>query len=108
MILAILVLKNGKNTKFFFKELIKITKKLKNLINKLYFRIYIIFRIFIIFFRCTKFGNRRLSRDSREIKWMVDLPNVNLFLERIREKDETIKPTSFFYDSESYFEHLFL
>ena len=39
---------------------------------------------------------------------MVDLPNVNLFLERIREKDETIKPTSFFYDSERYFEHLFL
>ena len=39
---------------------------------------------------------------------MADLPNVNLFLERIRERDETVKQILFFYDSEGYFKHLFL
>ena len=43
-----------------------------------------------------------------ERKWTDDLPNVNLFLERMRERDQMIKPTSFFFDSESYFEHLLL
>ena len=51
-----------------------------------------------------------LTRVERNIKkmWVADLLNVNLFLVRIREKDETIKPTSFFYDSAGYFEYLFL
>ena len=30
------------------------------------------------------------------------------FWKELEKKDETIKPTSFFYDSKSYFEHLFL
>ena len=49
----------------------------------------------------------RLERNIKR-KWATDLPNVKLFLERIRGKDETIKPISFFYDGEGYFEHLFL
>ena len=48
-----------------------------------------------------------LTRLERE-KWVTDLPNVNLFLERIRERDETVKPILFFYNSKGYFKHLFL
>ena len=48
----------------------------------------------------------RLEKNVKR-KWVADLPNVNLFLERIREGDEEIK-TSFFFDSESYSEHVLL
>ena len=34
----------------------------------------------------------RLKRNIKR-KWVDDLPNANLFLERIRERDEEIKPT---------------
>ena len=50
----------------------------------------------------------RLERNIKR-KWVDDLSKVDLFLERIRERDKDIKPTSlFFFDSESYFEHLLL
>ena len=49
----------------------------------------------------------RLERNIKR-KWVDDLPNVNLFSERIKERDEEIKPISFFFDSGSYFEHLLL
>ena len=68
-------IKKWKITKPFSKELIKITEKLKNSINKLYFRTYIIFGASIIFFRCTTFRNQLLSQDLRETKkengWMI-------------------------------------
>ena len=50
----------------------------------------------------------RLERNIKRI-WVDDLLNVNLFSERIRERDEEIKPISFFFfDCGSYFEHLLL
>ena len=59
---------------------------------------------------CYIWKSTALTRLERNIKrkWVDELPNVNLFLERLRERDQTIKPTSFFFDSKSYFEHLLL
>ena len=81
-------------------------KKLKNSINKLCFRTYIISGASIIFSLYYIWKETALKRLER--KWVADLAYVNLFLERIRETDETVKPILFFYDSEGYFEHLFL
>ena len=84
---------------FFKKELIKITEKLKNLINKLYFRSYIIFGVFIIFFRCTKFGNRQLSRDSREIYkkngWLI-CRTLICFWKELEKKTKRLSRLHFF------------
>ena len=41
-------------------------------------------------------------------KWVDDLPNLNLFVERVEKRDRTINPCYFLDDSESYFEKLFL
>ena len=41
-------------------------------------------------------------------KWTTDLPNVNLFIELVERKTETLNPIIFYDDSESYFEKLFL
>ena len=41
-------------------------------------------------------------------KWTTDLPNVNLFIELVERKTETLSPIIFYDDSESYFEKLFL
>ena len=81
-------------------------KKLKNSINKLCFRTYIISGASIIFSLYYIWKETALTRLER--KWVADLAYVNLFLERIRERDETVKPILFFYDSEGYFEYLFL
>ena len=81
-------------------------KKLKNSINKLCFRTYIICDASIIFSLYYIWKETALTRLER--KWVADLAYVNLFLERIRERDETVKPILFFYDSEGYFEYLFL
>ena len=48
----------------------------------------------------------RLEKNVKR-KWVADLPNVNLFLERIREGHERLK-LRFFFDSESYSEHFLL
>ena len=85
-------------------------KKLKNSINKLCFRTYIISGASIIFSLYYIWKETALTRLERNIKrkWVADLAYVKLFLERIRERDETVKPILFFYDSEGYFEYLFL
>ena len=41
-------------------------------------------------------------------KWILDLPNFNLFIELLERKTETLNPIIFYDDSESYFEKLFL
>ena len=49
----------------------------------------------------------RLKENLRK-KWVDDLPNLNLFIERVEKRDRTINPCYFVDDSESYFEKLFL
>ena len=49
----------------------------------------------------------RLEKNVKR-KWVADLPNVNLFLERIREGDEKMTRKRFFFDSGSYSEHFLL
>ena len=49
----------------------------------------------------------RLKENLRK-KWVDDLPNSNLFIEGVEERDRTINPCYFVDDSESYFEKLFL
>ena len=49
----------------------------------------------------------RLKENLRK-KWVDDLPNLNLFIERVEKRDRTINPCYFADDSESYFENLFL
>ena len=50
----------------------------------------------------------RLEKNVKR-KWVADLPNVNLFLERIREGDEKMtRKLCFFFDSGSYSEHFLL
>ena len=41
-------------------------------------------------------------------KWISDLPNVNLLIELLERKTETLNPIIFYDDSESYFEKIFL
>ena len=41
-------------------------------------------------------------------KWILDLPNVNLFIDLVERKTETLNPINFYDDSESYFEKSFL
>ena len=48
----------------------------------------------------------RLKENLRK-KWVDDLPNLNLFIERVEKRDRTINPCYFVNDSESYFERLF-
>ena len=49
----------------------------------------------------------RLKENLRK-KWVDDLLNLNLFIERVEKRDRTINPCYFVDDSESYFEKLFL
>ena len=56
----------------------------------------------------------RLKENLRK-KWVDDLPNLNLFIERLEKRDRSINPCffiddseSYVEDSESYFEKLFL
>ena len=49
----------------------------------------------------------RLKENLRK-KWVDDLPNLNLFIERLEKRDRTINPCWFVDNSESYFEKLFL
>ena len=48
------------------------------------------------------------ARSTVRKKWVDDLPNLNLFIERVEKRDRTINPCYFVDDSESYFEKLFL
>ena len=41
-------------------------------------------------------------------KWILDLPNVNLFIDLVERKTETLNPINFYDDSESYSEKSFL
>ena len=41
-------------------------------------------------------------------KWILDLPNVNLFIDLLERKTETLNPINFYDDSESYSEKSFL
>ena len=62
-------IKKWKNTKSFLKESIKLTEKLKNSINKLFFPIYIIFGAFTIFFSMHYiWKDTALTRLERNIK----------------------------------------
>ena len=49
----------------------------------------------------------RLKENLRK-KWVDDLLNLNLFIERVEKRDRTINPCYFVDNSESYFEKLFL
>ena len=49
----------------------------------------------------------KLKENLRK-KWVDDLPNLNLFIERAENRDRTINPCYFVNNSESYFEKLFL
>ena len=49
----------------------------------------------------------RLKENLRK-KWVGDLPNLNLFIERVEKRGRTINPCYIVDDSESYFEKLFL
>ena len=49
----------------------------------------------------------RLKENLRK-KQVDDLPNLNLFIERLEKRERTINPRWFVDDSESYFEKLFL
>ena len=49
----------------------------------------------------------RLKENLRK-KWVDDLPNLNLFIERVEKRDRTMLSCYFVDDSESYFEKLFL
>ena len=49
----------------------------------------------------------RLKENLRK-KWVGDLPNLNLFIERVEKRGRTINPCYIVDDSESYFEKRFL
>ena len=49
----------------------------------------------------------KLKENLRK-KWVDDLPNLNLFIERAENTGRTINPCYFVNNSESYFEKLFL
>ena len=93
---------------YFFNRIDKDYRKIKEFDKQtLFSNIYYFWCLHHFFSMCHIWKPTALTRLERE-KWVADLPNVNLFLERIRERDETVKPILFFYDSEGYFEYLFL
>ena len=48
----------------------------------------------------------RLKENLRK-KWVDDLSNLNLFIEKVEKRDRTINPCYFVDNSESYFENFF-
>ena len=52
-------------------------------------------------------ASSRLKMNLKK-KWISDLPNVNLLIELLERKTETLNPIIFYDDSESYFEKIFL
>ena len=52
-------------------------------------------------------ASSRLKMNLKK-KWISDLPNVNLLIELMERKTETLNPIIFYDDSESYFEKIFL
>ena len=99
------------NYEAFFKRIDKDYRKMKEFDKQtLFLNIYYFWylhQFFSLYHICKSTALTRLERNIKR-KWVDELPNVNLFLERLRERDQTIKPTSFFFDSKSYFEHLLL
>ena len=92
----------------FFKRIDKDYRKIKEFDKQtLFSNIYCFWCLHHFFSMYYIWKPTALTRLERE-KWVADLPNVNLFLERIRERDETVKPILFFYNSKGYFKHLFL
>ena len=100
-----------KKYEVFFKRINKDYRKIKEfhkqtLFSNIYY-FWCLHHFFSMYYIWKETALTRLERNIKR-KWAADLPNVKLFLEKIRERDETIKPISFFYDGEGYFEHLFL
>ena len=99
------------NYEAFFKRIDKDYRKIKEFDKQTSFsNIYYLWCLHHFFSMYYIWKSTALTRLERNIKrkWVDDLPNFNLFLERIRERDQMIMPTSGFFDSESYFEHLLL
>ena len=104
------------NYQSFFKRIDKDYRKMKEfdkqtLFSNIYY-LWCIHHFFSMHVIWKLTALRRLERNIKR-KWMDDLPNVNLLLEKMRERDQQIKPTSFFFllfffENESYLEHLLL
>lgn len=47
----------------------------------------------------------KLERQIRK-KWVKSLPDIEVFFERIKDKDESVNPLKFLEESELYFQKL--
>ena len=88
------------NYEAFFKRIDKDYRKMKEFDKQtLFLNIYYFWylhQFFSLYLICKSTALTRLERNIKR-KWVDDLSNVDFFLERIRERDEEIKPTSFFF-----------
>ena len=101
--MAILVLKKC----YMKKELRKLIQIIHILIRIIYFLTSIFFLVYRTFcFYVLHVAARSANKTLRK-KWVDDLQNLNLFIERVEKRDRTINPCYFVDDSESHFEKLF-